>query len=100
MTSYAAAAPARPVQAPRRPRPEVIIRRSILTVVMSGIVIAFLSPLAYSALMSLKTEAQYSDPDSPILPSEARTFEYQGESYDVYYVPMADGSTRELALVR
>lgn len=71
-----------------------------MTVVMSGIVIAFLSPIGYSALMSLKTEAQYSDPDAPILPSEARTFEYQGESYDVYFVPMPDGSTRELALVR
>jgi multiple sugar transport system permease protein len=99
MTAFAAATPSRPLQAPRR-RPEVLIRRAIMTVVMSGIVFAFLSPIGYSALMSLKTEAQYSDPDAPILPSEARTFEYQGESYDVYYVPMPDGSTRELALVR
>jgi multiple sugar transport system permease protein len=100
MTAFAAAAPSRPAPSPGRLRPEVLIRRAIMTVVMSGVVIAFLSPLAYSALMSLKTEAQYSDPDSPILPSEAKTFEYQGESYDVYYVPMPDGSTHELALIR
>lgn len=75
------------------------MRRAILTVVMSGVVIAFLSPLAYSAFMSLKTEQQISQPNSPILPSDPRTFDYEGDTYDVYYVPMPDGSTRELALV-
>ena len=75
------------------------MRRAILTVAMSGVVIAFLSPLAYSALISLKTEEQISQPNSPILPSDPRTFDYQGETYSVYYVPLPDGSTRELALV-
>jgi multiple sugar transport system permease protein len=89
-----------------RPRPsrgtpvEVLVRRAILTVAMSGVVIAFLSPLAYSALTSLKTESQIADPSAPLLPSDARTFDFQGETYDVYFVPMADGATRELALVR
>lgn len=67
---------------------------------MSGVVIVFLSPLAYSALLSLKTEQQISQRNSPALPSDPRTFEYEGETYNVYYVPMPDGSTRELALVR
>jgi multiple sugar transport system permease protein len=67
---------------------------------MSGVVIAFLSPLGYSALLSLKTEEQISQANSPILPSDPRTFDYQGETYSVYYVPMPDGSTNELALVR
>jgi ABC-type sugar transport system, permease component len=80
-------------------RPEVVVRTAILTVAMSGIVVAFLSPLAYSALMSLKSEQQISQPNSPILPSDPRTFDYNGDTYDVYYVPMPDGSTRELALV-
>jgi multiple sugar transport system permease protein len=100
VTAFAAAAPPRAVRAPRGPRPEVVIRRAILTVAMSGVVIAFLSPLAYSALMSLKTEDQISQRNSPILPSDPRTFDYQGDTYDVYYVPLPDGSTRELALVR
>jgi len=76
------------------------MRRAILTVVMSGILIAFLSPLAYSALVSLKTEQQISQPNSPLLPSDPATFDYQGKAYDVYYVPMPDGTTRELALVK
>ena len=100
MSAFATAAPSRPVRHSRGPRPEVVIRRAILTVAMSGVVIAFLSPLAYSALTSVKTEQQISDPNAPILPSDARTFDYQGETYDVYYVPMPDGSTRELALVK
>jgi multiple sugar transport system permease protein len=81
-------------------RPEVVIRRAILTVAMSGVVIAFLSPLAYSALISLKTEEQISQANSPILPSDPRSFDYQGETYSVYYVPLPDGSTGELALVK
>lgn len=67
---------------------------------MAAIVIAFLSPLGYSALLSLKSEVQIAEPNSPALPSDPRTFEYEGETYNVYYVPMPDGSTRELALVK
>ncbi|TME12274.1 MAG: carbohydrate ABC transporter permease [Chloroflexi bacterium] len=67
---------------------------------MSGVVIAFLSPLGYSALLSLKTEEQISQPNSPILPSDPRTFDFQGETYSVYFVPIPDGSTRELALFK
>ena len=67
---------------------------------MSGVVIAFLSPLGYSSLLSLKTEEQISQPNSPILPSDPRTFDYQGDTYSVYFVPMPDGSTRELALFK
>jgi multiple sugar transport system permease protein len=100
VSAFVAAAASTPVRRPRGVRPDVLIRRAILTVAMSGVVIAFLSPLAYSALMSLKTEQQIGDPNAPILPSDARTFDYQGEIYDVYYVPMPDGVTRELALVR
>jgi multiple sugar transport system permease protein len=77
-----------------------LVRRAILTVAMSGVVIAFLSPLGYSALISLKTEEQISQANSPILPSDPRTFDYQGETYSVYYVPLPDGSTRELALFK
>ena len=80
--------------------PTTLMRRAILTVVMSGVLIAFLSPLAYSALVSLKTDQQISQPNAPLLPSDPATFEFEGETYDVYYVPMPDGSTRELALVR
>jgi multiple sugar transport system permease protein len=84
----------------RRLAPEFIARRAILTVAMSGIVIAFLSPLAYSTLLSLKSEVQIAQPNSPLLPSDPRTYDYEGETVNVYYVPMPDGTTRELALIR
>ena len=77
-----------------------LMRRAILTVVMSGALIAFLSPLVYSALVSLKTERQISQPNAPLLPSDPAAYEYQGKTYDVYYVPMPDGTTKELALVK
>jgi multiple sugar transport system permease protein len=99
MTAFAAAAPPEPIRTRRRVRPEIVIRTAILTVAMSGVVIAFLSPLAFSALTSLKTEDQIGDADAPILPSDPRTFEYQGDTYNVYAVPLPDGTTRELALV-
>jgi ABC-type glycerol-3-phosphate transport system permease component len=83
VTAYAAAAPSGAARRPRGIRPEVLARRAILTVAMSGVVIAFLSPLAYSALISLKTEEQISQANSPILPSDPRTFDYQGETYSV-----------------
>ena len=62
------------------PKPALVMRRAILTVAMSGILIAFLSPLAYSALISLKSEAQISQPNSPLLPSDPATFDYQGRT--------------------
>jgi len=101
MTAAAAAeSDAARVRTRRGPKPEVVLRRAILTVAMSGALIAFLSPLAYSALVSLKSEQQISQPNSPALPSDPATYDYQGKTYDVYYVPMPDGSMRELALVR
>ena len=77
-----------------------LTRAAVLTSAFVAILIAFLSPLAYSAITSLKTPEQITQPNSPILPSDPATFEWQGKSYDVYYVPMPDGTTRELALVK
>ncbi|HEU4920014.1 MAG TPA: hypothetical protein VFT20_09760, partial [Candidatus Limnocylindrales bacterium] len=76
------------------------MRTVIFTLTLVAVAIAFLSPLVYSALTSLKTPEQITQPNSPVLPSDPATYEYEGESYDVYYVPLPDGSSRELALVR
>ena len=75
-------------------------RIAVLTSLFVATLIAFLSPLAYSAILSLKTPSQMTTPNSPVLPSDPATFTWQGETYPVYYVPMPDGTTRELALVR
>ena len=98
MTAVAATAPTNPRRS--RPKPALVMRRAVLTVAMSGILIAFLSPLAYSALISLKSEEQISQANSPLLPSDPATFDYQGKAYNIYYVPLPDGTTRELALVK
>ena len=72
----------------------------MLTSIYVAVLFVFLAPLAYSFVTSIKTEAQMSQPNAPILPSDPKTFEWEGKSYDVYYVPLPDGQTRELALVR
>ncbi len=59
----------------------------------------YLMPLAYGVLTSLKSQAQASDSRSPILPSAAVKFEYEGEAHDVYLVPTENG-VQEYALIR
>jgi multiple sugar transport system permease protein len=84
----------------RRRTTAEITRTAVLTTALAAILIAFLSPLAYSALISLKTPAQITQTNAPLLPSDPVTFTYQGKAYPVYYVPLPDGTTRELAIVR
>lgn len=48
-------------------------------------------PLGYGVMTSLKTKEQASDPQGPVIPSEALQYEYEGEKYDVVYVPTDDG---------
>ena len=74
-------------------------RTLIMTLALVAIAIAFLSPLAYSFMTSLKTPEQITQPNSPPWPADPRTFEFEGEIYDVYFVPI-DGTVRELALVK
>jgi multiple sugar transport system permease protein len=59
----------------------------------------YLMPLGYGVVTSLKSKEQAQDPRGVILPSEPRTFDYEGEAYDVYRVP-TDSGVREWALVK
>src|SRR5829696_1756462 len=96
------AAGSTPVTLSRDARTRRVAERTrlvLMTVALTAIAIAFLSPLAYSAITSIKKPEQITQANSPILPSDPATFEYEGESYDVYYVPI-DGTTRELALYK
>lgn len=63
------------------------------------LIVLFLLPLGYGVVSSLKDKDGVTDPNSPILPVAAEVFEYEGETYDVFAVPMPDGEIRELALV-
>ena len=60
---------------------------------------AFLSPLLRSASVSLKSPGQLSQLGSPLYPADPVTYSYKGQPYDVYEVPLPDGTTHELALV-
>ena len=77
-----------------------LTRTAVLTTLYAAILLVFLAPLAYAFMTSIKTEAQMSQPNAPIIPSDPKTFAWEGEQYDVYFVPLPDGTTRELALVR
>jgi multiple sugar transport system permease protein len=66
--------------------------------VAAALLSAFLMPLAYMAMTSLKDQAQVADPASPLYPASPRTFSYEGADLPIYAVPV-DGAVRELAIV-
>src|SRR2546427_735671 len=78
----------------RRVLPSVIVT-AVTVVVLAG----FLSPLVRSLTVSFKSPDQLAQVDSPIWPADPQTFEYQGKSYEVFSVPMPDGTSKDLALV-
>ncbi len=90
---------------PARARPGVgkgqreLVVKAALTSLALVILLLYLMPLGYSILTSLKTKEQVADPNAPILPATAASFEYEGQAYDVYRVPTKDG-VQELALVQ
>jgi multiple sugar transport system permease protein len=74
--------------------------RALLTTSFTIILLAlFLSPLLRTLTLSLKSADQITTIGAPIWPADPGTFEWQGEEYDVYLVPLPDGTTKELALV-
>ena len=75
-------------------------RIGVLTSLFVAILIAFLSPLAYSFIVSLKTPDQITAPNAPILPSDPATYDYNGKTVNVYNVPMPDGTVRQLAIIK
>jgi multiple sugar transport system permease protein len=72
------------------------------TMTFVGVVVlaAFLSPLVRSFSLSIKSPEQVSDVSSPIYPASPASFTYRDRDYDVYRVPLPDGTTKDLALVK
>ncbi|HVL54095.1 MAG TPA: carbohydrate ABC transporter permease [Vitreimonas sp.] len=75
------------------------VGRAAMTLLAIGVLSAFLMPLLYMTLTSLKDQAQVTDPAAPLYPATQRTFEHEGERYPILTVPLEEG-TRELAIVR
>lgn len=79
------------------------IRKALKTVWVTGfavlVAVGFLAPLGYGITMALKSDGQITKTGAPILPSSEKTFEYEGDTYDVYLVPTESG-VQEWALVK
>jgi multiple sugar transport system permease protein len=90
---------------PRRRAPRIRFGRGagrsfVVTFIAVVLVAAFLSPLAHSFFVSIKSPTQLADQNAPLLPSSPATFVYQDQTYDEYEVTLPDGSTKDLALVK
>jgi len=83
---------------PRRGVQRRTARSFAVTFFAVVVLAAFLSPMLRTVMISLKTPVQISASNSPFWPADPATFEYDGQEYDVYIVPI-DGATRDLALV-
>lgn len=83
----------------RRFRPAESGRTFALTCVMVVLVALFLAPLLNALSTSLQNKAQTGEADNPGYPAVPRTYDWEGRAYDLYEVPLPNGTTKELALV-
>jgi multiple sugar transport system permease protein len=72
---------------------------ALLTLFIWIFLLVFLSPLSYMVFTSLKPAAQLRERSAPLYPAERLTYEYQGQTYQLYKVPTEDGLIHEWALV-
>jgi multiple sugar transport system permease protein len=73
--------------------------RASVTLLAVVLVSMFLLPLLAMLTASLEDASQRTTPGSPIYPASPASGIYQGETYDIYSVPI-DGTTRDLLLVK
>jgi multiple sugar transport system permease protein len=72
--------------------------KASITLVAVLLLSAFLLPLLSMVTLSLEQAGQRTTAGAPFYPAAPATGTYQGESYDIYAVPI-DGTTRNLMLV-
>ena len=82
-----------PMDAKRRD----IMTKGIITLVTLVILGVYLMPMAFGIVTSLKTSAQASEPNAPLMPMDILTYEYEGKTLEIFIVPFEDGE-RELAM--
>ncbi|MCJ7470621.1 carbohydrate ABC transporter permease, partial [Candidatus Bathyarchaeota archaeon] len=81
---------------PRKPLTRKIKNRIIAVLVTSlitTILVVFLIPMVYGIVTALKTEGQFAKVGAPWWPATEGQYEYQGETYDVFKVPI-DGDIK------
>lgn len=85
----------------RHPKRAGKVIKTILVTFGTLVLLAlFLSPFLFMVFTALKSPQQMSAMDAPIWPAKQETFTYQGKELTIYRVPMPDGSTRNLAMVK
>ena len=72
---------------------------ALLNLLIFIILLAYLSPLVYMGITSLKEKAQLTDPKAPLYPAVTKRYIYEGKEYPVYSVP-DNGVTKEWVLVK
>jgi multiple sugar transport system permease protein len=71
-----------------------------VTLITTFIAFLFLLPFAYGFVTAFKDKEQIiAGANGPILPMDPVLFEYEGAEYELFTVPMPDGTIRELAIV-
>jgi multiple sugar transport system permease protein len=75
-------------------------RTFIVTFFAVVAVAAFLSPIVRSMTLAIKDPQQIADVDSPIYPASPAQFTYRARDFPVYIVPLPNGTTKHLALVK
>ncbi len=70
-----------------------------VTLLAIAVASAFLMPLLFMTSTAFKEKIQLTTPGAPLWPAVQETFLYQGTAYEVFDVPLPDGTTKALALV-
>lgn len=60
----------------------------------------FLSPFLFMVFTAMKSPQQMSALDAPIWPAKQATYTYQGKDLEIFKVPQADGSIKNLAMLK
>lgn len=93
-------APAPAVQSTRSANWRRVLNTIVLGSVAALVLLTFLMPLGYMFTTGLKSTAQMSDPNAPVLwPFSQATFMFEGESLPIYKVPTEEG-IQNLAAVK
>lgn len=74
-----------------------LLAAGTLTLFATLLAMVYLMPMAYAANTAIRT--RYNDADAPWWPAAPASFTYEGETYDIYHVPI-DGALRQLAIVK
>jgi multiple sugar transport system permease protein len=72
----------------------------LVTALALAVLFIFLSPFLFMVFTSLKTPQQITIIGAPIWPAAPAYYEHEGKQLEVFTVPLPDGATKDLAILR